>query len=667
MMKLLAKVNWRNIRKLSYDKLQKLAEEIREYIIDVVAYTGGHLGSNLGVVELTISLLRNFNPIKDKIIWDTSHQVYTYKILTDRRERFVTLRQYGGISGFASPRESKFDVYGAGHAGTALSAALGIAKARDIAKEDYHVVAVLGDASLTCGHTFEALNNLGYYPSNLIVVLNDNEYSIAKSVGALALHLKKLRNNPTVLRLEQKVFNIMDTLPFIGEVLKTASHSLEYSLDYILSSSFSKPLKEPILFDIFGFKYIGPVDGHNIRMLDDVFKLAKQLDGPVLIHVLTIKGKGYLKAETDAERLHGISPGKITPSSKIKHYTKESAKIMSSKEKLDRKPRYTDVFGRTLVELAERDKDIVAITAAMPSGTGLTEFAKRFPDRFFDVGIAEGHAVLFASGLAVGGKKPVVAIYSSFLQRAFDMIIHDVALQNLPVLFAIDRGGIVGDDGPTHHGVFDLSYLRMVPNFKIFVPKDENELRLMLYTALSDLNGPVAIRYPRGTGLGVPLEPYRIIDMYRWEELLEGEQVAVIAIGRTVKFALDTAELLERHYGLRPTVVNARVLKPLDIETLSELSATHEYLVTIEDNVLIGGLGSAVLEALNSLKIYRPVLTLGWDDEFIPHGDVDTLFRAYGLDPLAIAGRIKAWLDDVTKTNSASSKLFTGDLKLQGI
>ncbi len=638
-MRMLRKYNWENIGQARYEELKDLAEEIRDYIVEVVANNGGHLGSNLGIVELTISLLRNFNPLRDRIVFDTSHQVYPYKILTDRRDRFVTIRKYKGLSGFASRAESEFDVYGAGHAGTALSVALGMAKARDLKGEDYHVVAIVGDATLTCGHAFEALNNIGYYPTNLIVVLNDNEYSIAKNVGALALHLKKIRHNPTVLKVEQRVFDLMETFPLIKTVLKTASNTIEYSLDHLLSSTLSG-IKDPvpIMFDVFGFKYIGPIDGHDLRALDEVFKLAKQLEGPVLVHVVTVKGKGYQQAEQDGERMHGISPGKIEP--KRGNRDKESPKVLPAKEKIKKKPRYTDIFKEALIELAERDGDIVAITAAMPSGTGLKDFGERFPQRYFDVGIAEGHAVLFASGLAVSGKKPVVAIYSTFLQRAFDMLIHDVALQKLPILFAIDRGGIVGDDGPTHHGVFDLAYLRMIPNFKVYAPKDENELRLMLYTALRHLDGPIAIRYPRGSVVGVPLEDYREIDMDRWEILKEGKDIAILAVGRMVKNSIDAAQFLAQNEGLELTVVNARSIKPIDLKTLERIAATHDLIVTVEDNVVAGGFGSAVLEGLNELNLKNDVLRVGWQDEFVPHGDIDVLLREYGLDAFGIASRI---------------------------
>ncbi len=641
-MNLLSKVNWENIRDLKYPELRQLAEEIREYIIRVVSETGGHLGSNLGAVELTISLLRNFNPLRDKIIWDTSHQAYTYKILTDRKERFVTLRQFGGISGFSSRKESPFDHYGAGHAGTALSVALGFAKARDLSGEDYNVVAVIGDASLTCGLSFEALNNLGYYPSKLIIVLNDNEYSISKNVGALTNHLRRLRSTPLLLKMEHKVKDLISAFPILGNMLQSAAKAIEHGLDYLTAS------KEPIFFDIFGLSYIGPVDGHDIQLLDEIFKLAKELPGPVIIHLQTVKGKGCEDAERHPERMHGISPRTAISRSFM---TSETLKKVPVEEKVNKAPKYTDVFADALVEIASSDPDIVAITAAMPSGTGLKKFADKFPERFFDVGIAEEHAVLFAAGLAASGKKPVVAIYSTFLQRAYDMIIHDVALQELPILFAIDRGGIVGDDGPTHHGIFDLAYLRSVPNLKVYAPKDENELRHMLFTALRHLRGPVAIRYPRGRGVGVPLEPLREIDMNSWELLEDGKEVAILAVGRMVSYSRDALRVL-REKGIYPTLVNARSVKPLDRKTLKEIADRHSFIVTVEDNILDGGFGSAVLEALNDMKVrgeiasLPSVLRLGWEG-FIPHGDIEILLNFYGLDSHGIAERVANWLRDI--------------------
>ncbi|MEN3015317.1 MAG: 1-deoxy-D-xylulose-5-phosphate synthase [bacterium] len=632
-------VNYQNIKDFNYQQLEILCQEIRDYITEVIYHNGGHFGSNMGMVELTISLLRNFDPEKDKIIFDTSHQSYIYKILTDRKERFTTLRTFGGISGFSKIKESSFDHYGAGHAGTGVSAALGYAIGRDISKQDYNVVAIIGDAALTCGVTFEAINNLGQYPTKMIIVLNDNEYSISRNVGAISMYLKKLRNNPFILKVEEKIDNILDKIPvnsMIKEMIRDTKSWVEEGLNKLMSHSIVG-----VIFEEFGIQYIGPIDGHNIRLMDEVFSFVKSLQKPVLVHVITQKGKGNKEAESHSEKMHGVAKGKIKPSNFIYFSTDEGIKV----DNFTKSPTktYTEVFGESIVELARMDEKIIAITAAMPSGTGLVNFSKTFPDRFFDVGIAEEHAVIFACGLALSGYKPVVAIYSTFLQRAFDMLIHDVALQKIPILFVLDRAGIVGEDGPTHHGVFDLSYVRMIPNVEIFAPSDETELRNVLYTTLKKLKKPTFIRYPRDFVEGLETQEFSQIDLYKWQQIYRSQnnglkKVMILSTGRMKKLAKGICQTLQKE-DIYMEVYNCLSIKPLDEEVLSKAN-NFNLIVTLEDNVIAGGFSSSVLEYLNDNNLFVKVLRIGWKDEFIEHGASSVLFEYYGLTPTKISNLI---------------------------
>ncbi|MCX7870387.1 MAG: 1-deoxy-D-xylulose-5-phosphate synthase [bacterium] len=658
--KYLKYINYKNIKDFNYNQLEILAQELRDFITEVVYHNGGHYGSNLGVVELTISLLRNFDPEQDKIVFDTSHQSYIYKILTDRKEKFHTLRTFKGISGFSKIKESKLDHYGAGHAGTGLSAALGYAKARDILKQDYNVVAVIGDAALTCGVTFEAINNIGQYPSKLIIVLNDNEFSISPNVGAFSIYLKKLRNNPFLVKVEKKVDEVLNLLP-INSLIKNfiidTKNWIEEGFTKVVSPSIVG-----VIFEEFGIQYIGPVDGHNIKLLDEVLLFAKKLEKPVIIHVLTEKGKGSKEAQEHQEKLHGVAKGKLKISNFIYFSTDEGLKVEKKEDK--KLKTYTEVFGETIIELAKNDDKIVAITAAMPSGTGLINFSKLFPDRFFDVGIAEEHAVIFSTTLALKGLKPVVCIYSTFLQRAFDMLIHDVALQNIPVLFVLDRAGIVGEDGPTHHGVFDLSYLRMIPNFQIFVPSNELELKNILYTVLQNLDKPTAIRYPRDNIEGLNNDSkFSIIDLYSWilkyESSLSNynKKVAILATGRLNRFIPKVISLLEKS-NIYSKWYNCISIKPLDNKVLSNL-VDYDLILTLEDNVLAGGFGSAVLEYFND-NFYNKKLNLlriGWGDYFVEHGAIKELYDFYGINEQEIFNKILEKVDlDVIKIGVSNNE-----------
>ncbi len=587
-----------DLRKLDVGELEMLAEELRDEIIRVVSRTGGHLAPSLGVVELTLALHYVFDSPRDRIVWDVGHQSYAHKLLTGRRERFQTLRQYGGISGFPRREESPHDSFGTGHASTSISAALGMACSPKFAEEGRRAIAVIGDGSLTAGLAFEGLNQAGHLKRDLIVVVNDNRMSISKNVGALSQYLTRLRTAPTYHRLESEVWEIMGKIPAIGEKARDlASRALEGMRGVFVPG---------VLFEELGFKYYGPLDGHNVGLLIEAFERVKHIEGPLLLHVITTKGKGYQPAEEDASRFHGLgSFDKATGSLKAK------PKAIS----------YTEAFGRTLVSLADEDEKIVAITAAMPAGTGLAHFAKTYPERFFDVGIAEQHAVTFAAGLATEGMKPVVALYSSFLQRAYDQVIHDACLQNLPVRFMIDRGGIVGDDGPTHHGVFDFSFLRTVPNLVLASPKDENELAAMVCTALKYDDGPFAVRYPRGAGLGVRMD-FRpaTLPIGKAERLRSGTDVCLLAIGSMVATALEAADRLAED-GIYASVVNARFVKPLDRDLILEEAVRTGHIVTVEENAVAGGFGAAVMELLQAEGVYGVrVRSLGIPDEFLEHG-----------------------------------------------
>ena len=593
----------KDLKVLNSSQLRLLAQEIRHKIITTVAKTGGHLAPSLGVVELTIALHHVFNCPADKIVWDVGHQSYTHKILTGRSKKFHTLRQYKGISGFPKIQESEYDAFGTGHSSTSISAALGIAKARDLKNENYKVIAVVGDGALTGGMAFEGLNQAGHLKSDLIVVLNDNKMSISPNVGALSSYLRKMITHPKYKQTRKKVEKFLK---------KWSKKAVERA--FALEDTIRAMSGPGLLFKEMGFKYFGPIDGHNIESLISLFNNIKDTKGPILVHIITKKGKGYAYAEEEVTKFHGIDQFNIENGKKLRstlHIT------------------YTNAFSNALIKLAKEDPRIIGITAAMASGTGLDKFAREFPDRFFDVGIAEQHAVTFAAGLATQGFKPVIAVYSTFLQRAYDQIVHDICLQNLPVVFAIDRAGLVGEDGPTHHGPFDLSYLRNIPNIKIIAPKDENELGHMLRTAL-DLNSPVAIRYPRGSGVGIGIEnPLETIEV-KSEILKPGKDVLILAVGPIVYEALEAAEDLEKK-KISVCVVNARFIKPLDEKTIITLAKKIKKIITIEENTIEGGFGSAVLELLGRNNIKCNVKRIGIPDKFIEHGPIEILKQQIGL------------------------------------
>ena len=614
----------KDIKNLNYDALKELAQEIRDYMIEVISKNGGHLAPNLGVVELTLALHKVFNCPKDKIIWDVGHQSYIHKIITGRREAFKTLRQYNGLSGFPKIQESEYDAFGTGHSSTSISAALGMAIARDLKGEDNEVIAVIGDGSMTGGMAYEALNNAGDLQKKLIIILNDNEMSIAKNVGAMSDYLYQLRTAKTYTRIKKDLEGWLKHKNY-GENIINIVRRVKGSVKYLLVPG--------SVFEHLGFKYYGPVDGHDLEHLVEVLEVTKATPGPVIIHVITKKGKGYEPAEKSPNKFHGTGPFDIATGKKI---TKPGAPVT-----------YTEVFGKTLVDIAKDDKKIVAITAAMPDGTGLNYFADAYPDRFFDVGIAEQHAVTAAAGMAAAGLHPVVAVYSTFMQRAFDSVLHDICMQNLPVVLGLDRAGLVGDDGYTHHGVFDYSYLRLMPQMTIMAPKDENELRHMLATAVN-FNGPIALRYPRGSGLGVDItEPLHALPIGKAEEIKTGSDVCLWAVGSMVDEAVKAAEALAEH-GISAGVVNMRFVKPLDTELLVKTALQCKNIVTLEEGTVEGGAGSAVLEELNDNGLVGKVkvLNLGIPDKYIPHGDKKLLLRDIGLDHDSIVKRIAEFLKD---------------------
>ena len=603
-----------DLKKLKPEQLPALAEEIRQFLLETVSITGGHLGSNLGAVELTIALHYCFDSPFDKIIWDVGHQAYTHKILTGRRDLFHTQRQYKGISGFPKRSESEHDAFGVGHSSTSISAGLGMAAAADLAGAKNHAIAVIGDGSLTGGMAFEALNQAGHLKKNLIVILNDNEMSISKNVGAFSSFISRKMTGRYFRDLKKEMQGLLKSIPAIGTDILHFARRAENSLKGFLTPG--------SLFEALGFDYLGPLDGHDLVQLVEVFNNITELDGPLLVHVLTTKGKGYKFAEDMPDKYHGVGTFDIATG---KGPAKAAAKS------------YTDVFGETIVRLAEADPKIVAITAAMPDGTGLNGFAKRFPERFFDVGIAEQHALAFAAGLAADGFRPVAAIYSTFVQRAYDQVFHDICLQRLPVTIAMDRAGLVGDDGPTHHGVFDISYLRHLPELTLMAPKDENELRHMLKTAVySDV--PMALRYPRGAGYGVELDSeLKSLEIGKGEELLDGKDLTIIAIGATVYPALEAAEIL-REKGIDAGVVNARFVKPLDADLILSVARGTGHIITVEENALQGGFGSAVLELLydNNLQHVK-VKRLGIADHYVEQGSQAQLRKDVGIDSEGIA------------------------------
>ncbi|WP_091068221.1 1-deoxy-D-xylulose-5-phosphate synthase [Paenibacillus sp. NFR01] len=610
----------KQLKTLSIEELTTLAEEIRRFLIEKLSVTGGHLASNLGVVELTLALHYCYDSPKDKMIYDVGHQAYVHKILTGRQDRFDSLRKQGGLCGFVKRDESEHDVWEAGHSSTSLSAAMGMAMARDFKGEDNKVIAVIGDGALTGGMAFEALNHIGHERRKLMVILNDNEMSIAPNVGAMHNYLSKIRSDRHYLRAKDEVEGLLKKIPAIGGKLAKTAERVKDSLKYMMVPG--------VLFEELGFTYLGPVDGHDLEKLIDTFQQADNVSGPVLVHVLTTKGKGYKPAEADSYKWHGISPYKI-----------ESGQVLQAVGN----PMYTEVFGETLIELGRQDKRLVAVTPAMPGGSGLFPFAKEFPDRMIDVGIAEQHAATLCAALAMEGMKPVYAVYSTFMQRAYDQIVHDICRHNANVMFAIDRAGFVGADGETHQGVYDIAFMRHIPNMVLMMPKDENELRHMMKTALEYNDGPIAYRYPRINGTGVALDPeLKTLPIGSWERLRPGDDYAVVACGPMVQIAEEAAETLRRE-GIQIGVVNARFLKPLDDGMLLELARAGTSMVVLEEASQAGSLGSAVLEfyAANDIHDAR-VQLMGVPDIFIEHGSIKDQRQLTGLTVEALCARIKA-------------------------
>ncbi|GIP58085.1 1-deoxy-D-xylulose-5-phosphate synthase [Paenibacillus sp. FSL W8-0186] len=610
-----------DLKQLPIEQLTPLAAEIRQFLIEKLSVTGGHLASNLGVVELTIALHYCYNSPRDKFIFDVGHQAYVHKILTGRMDRFDTLRKHNGLCGFVKRCESEHDVWEAGHSSTSLSAAMGMALARDLKGGDNKVVAIIGDGALTGGMAFEALNHIGHEQKDLMVILNDNEMSIAPNVGAMHNYLTKIRSDKNYLRAKDEVEQLLKKIPAIGGKLAKTVERLKDSLKYAMVSG--------VLFEELGFTYLGPVDGHDLAGLIEAFTQANNVNGPVLVHVLTTKGKGYTPAEEDSHKWHGITPYKI-----------ESGQVL----KAVGNPMYTEVFGRTLIELAEQDERIVAVTPAMPGGSGLVKFGERFPDRMIDVGIAEQHAATMCAALAMEGMKPVFAVYSTFMQRAYDQIVHDICRHNANVMFAIDRAGFVGADGETHQGVYDIAFMRHIPNIVLMMPKDENELRHMMKTALEYNDGPIAYRYPRVNVPGVPLdEELKPIPIGSWEKLREGDQVAIVATGPMVQVAEEAAEILKRE-GVSIGVVNARFLKPLDNSMLLNLAGAGTKLIVLEEACQAGSLGSAVLEFYAEHGITgTDVSLMGIPDRFIEHGSIKEQLREVGLTAEAVVEQIQQY------------------------
>ena len=608
----------KDLKRLDRDQLTVLANEIRQRILNVVSKNGGHLGGPLGAVELTLAVHYVYNAPYDKVIIDTGHQSYPHKLVTGRRDNFHTLRQYGGVCGFCNIDESQYDVFGAGHASTAISAALGIARARDFKGEKNKVVALVGDGAITAGLAFEGLNNAGVSKTDILIILNDNRMSISPNVGAISNYLNKIVLRRGYFMLRKKTGNLLKRIPGIGPEGVDKLSKAEEKLRNLSN--------EGIFFESLGFQYFGPIDGHNFNELIPALQNVKELKGPVLLHVKTEKGKGYSFAEKDLDKFHGMSP--FDP-------------INGSKYVTTTKMTYTDSFANALIRIAEDDKRIIAITAAMKSGTGLNKFEKHFPDRTIDVGIAEQHAVTFAAGLAINGMKPVCTIYSTFLQRAYDQIIHDVCLQNLGVIFALDRAGLVGDDGPTHNGPFDIAYFRAIPNITIMVPKDENELQHMLYTATL-LKGPCSLRYPRGNGIGVGLDPeFRKLEVGKGEILKHGNDLLILGVGPILYDVLESVKELK----CNATIINARFVKPLDEELILKYARKIKNIITVEEATIAGGFGSAVLELIEDKGIKSNIRRIGIPDKFIEHGKPDIQKRLAGIDKESLKKTIKEILN----------------------
>lgn len=621
----LSKVNYpSDIKKMDITELKGLCKDIREYLIDTISEIGGHFGGGLGAVELTVAVHKVFNTPYDLVVWDTGHQAYPHKILTGRKEALKRIRKFGGISGFLKRTESEYDAFGAGHATTSISAALGMAVGRDLNSEpNRKVIAIIGDGAMTGGMAYEAMNNSGILKSDLIVILNDNRMSIAPNVWQISNYFTEMISHPDYNKFKAQIWDLTGKLDAFGDRLRKIAARLESGIKAVVTPG--------MLFEALGFRYFGPVNGHNLHQLIRIFEHIKTLKGPILIHAITEKGKGYKPAEGHIQRLHASTPfDKVTG----KAYKKEGAP-----------PAYTSIFGNALVEIVKQNPKVVGITAAMPDGTGLDILQKECPKNYFDVGIAEEHAVTFAAGLATQGIIPVVAIYSTFLQRAFDQIIHDVALQKLHVVFVMDRAGLVGADGPTHHGAFDISYLRFIPGMVLMAPKDEAELRNMLFTAIEYKDGPIALRYPRGSALGVEIKPgFEKIEIGKAEILKTGEDVALLAYGLMVHYALIASEKLESQ-GIHCEVVNMRFAKPLDKVLLDDIASKFRKVVTLEENSVIGGFGSGVLEYFSEKNYKNDILRLGLPDKFVEHGTQEELHKMLGIDPDGIVNQITNFID----------------------
>lgn len=629
---ILSKVNYpSDIRQLSLPHLKQLCTDIREYMVDTISEIGGHFGGGLGAVELTVAIHKVFNTPHDLVVWDTGHQAYPHKILTGRKEALNRIRQLGGISGFLKRSESEYDAFGAGHASTSISAALGMAAAKSHTKVDKKVVAVIGDGAMTGGMAYEAMNNSGVLKTDLIVVLNDNNMSIAPNVWQISNYFTEMISHPDYNKFKGQIWDLTGKLDQFGDRMRRVAVRLEQGIKAVITPG--------MLFEALGFRYFGPVNGHNLHQTIKIFEQVKDLKGPILIHALTQKGKGYKPAENHTQRLHASTPfDKITGQAH-----KKSNEAIA----------YTKIFGNSLVEIIEKNPKVVGITAAMPDGTGLDILKEKIPQNYYDVGIAEEHAVTFAAGLATQGIIPVVAIYSTFLQRAIDQIVHDVALQKLHVVFVLDRAGLVGADGPTHHGTFDLAYLRIIPGMVIMAPKDEAELRNMIFTAVEHCRGPVAVRYPRGSALGVKLEPgFSKIEIGKAEKILDGDDIAILAVGSMVDYAEKAIPLLKEQ-GYNAELFNMRFIKPLDEQLLEQIAAKHEKIVTIEENNLPGGFGSAVIEFFADRNYKNDILRIGIPDNFIDHGTQAELHKQISIDPDGIVSQISAFL----KKNKSTEKV----------
>lgn len=620
----LSKVNYpSDIKSMDVTELKGLCKDIREYLVDTISEIGGHFGGGLGTVELTVAIHKVFNTPYDLVVWDTGHQAYPHKILTGRKEALKKIRRLNGISGFLKRNESEYDAFGAGHATTSLSAALGMAVARDLNNElNRKVIAVIGDGAMTGGMAYEAMNNSGVLKSDLIVVLNDNNMSIAPNVWQISNYFTEMISHPEYNKFKGQIWDLTGKLDNFGDRLRKIAARLETGIKAVVTPG--------MLFEALGFRYFGPVNGHNLHQLIKIFEQTKKLKGPILIHALTEKGKGYKPAENHVQRLHASTP--------FDKLTGEALK------KGGGSPSYTKIFGEALTEIVKNNPKVIGITGAMPDGTGLDILQKHFPKNYFDVGIAEEHGVTFAAGMATQGIIPVVAIYSTFLQRSFDQIIHDVALQKLHVVFVLDRAGLVGADGPTHHGVFDLAYLRLIPGMVVMAPKDEAELRDMLYTAVEYKNGPIAIRYPRGSALGVELkEGFTLIEIGKAEKLIEGDDIAILALGSMVDYSLKAQKLLKEQ-GINSEIINMRFAKPLDNEMLDYVANKFQKIVTLEENNLPGGFGSAVAEYFMSKNYKNDIKMIGLPDKFVDHGTQEELHHLLGIDPAGIAESVREFI-----------------------